>query len=334
MMISSFSNTNDYLPADVNSIWPELREFVLASTPAFLRQAISDKLPTVLSQRIPGIFQSVNPEAKDESDAFNPVDPSFVQDIKPASEMTLTTYELGFKGMLSRKILAGLDIYHNRIKNFIGPLKVETPNVFVDTDKLQQVLYDEMLANGVSELDASFIAPLVAQNIGELPIGLISPREVRNGTDVIITNRNIGDVSVTGLDLSLTYNVTKNWNLIGNYSFVNQDYFASDDGQRDIALNAPKHKVGAIINYNHPAGNFSTNLRVRLVDSFPVNSGIFTGEVERYSVFDLNTNYKLPFSRSTNLTLTVQNLMNNKHKEFVGVPEIGRLAWFRLTQIL
>jgi len=42
----------------------------------------------------------------------------------------------------------------------------------------------------------------------------------------------------------------------------------------------------------------------------------------------------LPFFDNTRLNLTVQNLLNNKHKEFVGLPEIGRLALVRLTQAL
>jgi hypothetical protein len=36
----------------------------------------------------------------------------------------------------------------------------------------------------------------------------------------------------------------------------------------------------------------------------------------------------------TRLSLTVQNLTNNRHREFVDVPEIGRLAILRLTHEL
>ncbi|RMF69020.1 MAG: TonB-dependent receptor, partial [Calditrichaeota bacterium] len=117
-------------------------------------------------------------------------------------------------------------------------------------------------------------------------------------------------------------------------SFVNRDFFRSRDGRSDIALNAPKHKVGALLNYRSTNRRFNGELRLRFVDDFPVNSGIFVGKVKRYAVLDLNANYKLPFLSNTQLTLTVQNLTNNKHREFVGVPEIGRLSWIRLTQFL
>jgi iron complex outermembrane receptor protein len=173
----------------------------------------------------------------------------------------------------------------------------------------------------------------MAEQFGDLPIGVVSPLEVQNGTDVILTNRNLGDVSVTGLDVSLTYHLNPRWNVTGNYSFVNRDFFTSSEGAA-IALNAPKHKLGAIVNYFNERAGFNGNVRLRFVDSFPANSGIYVGEVERYAVVDLNATYDLPFSNSTRVTLTVQNLTNNRHREFVGVPEIGRLAWVRLTQTL
>ena len=167
-----------------------------------------------------------------------------------------------------------------------------------------------------------------------LPIGVISPQEVQSGTDIILTHRNLGNVSVTGLDFSLTYQINRNWNITGNYSFINRDFFKSQDGYSDIALNAPKHKFGANLNYRNTNAGFDSNLRLRFVDSFPANSGIFTGTVDRYTILDLTATYTLPFFDNTRLNLTVQNLLNNKHREFVGLPELGRLALVRLTQTL
>ncbi len=334
MMISAFSPEPEYLPATVNSIWPELRASVLAGTPEFLRATFDARLPLTLSQTVPGIYKAINLEAEGEADAFKPVESSFVQDIRPTFEMTNTTFEFGFKGLLTRKFLASIDLYHSRIKNFIGPLTVETPSVFVDPEELERVLRQDMRSNGVSGQDISIIAPLVAQNLAALPIGLVSPTQVKNGTDIIITNRNLGDVSVSGADLSLAYYLNPHWVVTGNYSYINRDFFKSSMGYHDIALNAPKHKVGALLNYQAENDKFTGSLRLRFVDGFPVNSGIFVGKVDRYTILDLNASYRPPFAKRTNLSLTIQNLMNNKHKEFVGVPEIGRLALARLTRTL
>ena len=97
-------------------------------------------------------------------------------------------------------------------------------------------------------------------------------------------------------------------------------------------MNAPKHKFGAILNYRNPDIRFDGNLRLRFVDRFQVNSGVYIGEVDRYAVLDLNVGYDLPFSPNTRLTITIQNLTNNRHQEVVGAPEIARLTIFRLMQ--
>jgi outer membrane receptor protein involved in Fe transport len=69
---------------------------------------------------------------------------------------------------------------------------------------------------------------------------------------------------------------------------------------------------------------------LRYIDSFPVISGVGRGTVPSYFVMDINASYKLPFNRNFELALSIQNLLNNLHTEFVAVPEIGRLAILRL----
>lgn len=324
------SSPNAYLPPDVNPVWPAIRDLIISGTPANFKAFLDSILPQQLSRTVPAVFAVINTETQE----FTPVDQSFVKNIRSAFETTTTTFEVGYKGLINKRLLASVDVYHSQIKDFIGPLRVETPSVFVNPETLVPVLADDIAANGVPRSLAEAMAAQIAENLADLPIGLISPQEVQNGTDIIITYRNFGDVSVTGVDLSFTYNLNKNWNFTGNYSYISKDFFESDEGRFDIALNAPKHKFGAMINYRNLKMGFDGNLRLRFIDGFPVNSGIFVGEVDRYTVIDLNANYKLPFSRNTRLTLTVQNLTNNRHKEFVGVPEIGRLAWVRLTQSL
>ncbi len=62
-----------------------------------------------------------------------------------------------------------------------------------------------------------------------------------------------------------------------------------------------------------------------------MRSDVYVGKVEPYVTVDLSFHYRVPFSSSTQLTLTVQNLLDNEHQEFVDVPKIGRLAMLRLT---
>jgi len=328
------SGADSYLPADAQPVWPAIRAVILSQLPPGLRSAFQDILPVQLSQSAPANFGVINTETQE----LEPVDISFVRNIKPLFETTTTTFEVGYKGLIENKLLASVDVYHSRIKNFIGPLRVETPSVFINPETLGPVLAQDIANNDPNvtlEQATQFVSDfLMLDSLALLPIGIISPQEVQSGTDIILTHRNLGDVSVTGLDLSLTYQINRNWNITGNYSFVNRDFFKSEDGFSDIALNAPKHKIGANLNYRNINAGFDSNLRLRFVDSFPANSGIFIGTVDRYTILDLTATYKLPFFDNTRLNLTVQNLMNKKHREFVGLPELGRLAWVRVTQTL
>ena len=51
--------------------------------------------------------------------------------------------------------------------------------------------------------------------------------------------------------------------------------------------------------------------------------------VESYTVVDLNMRWNLPYD--SQLAMAVQNLFDNKHSEFVGAPEIGRLTMLRIS---
>jgi len=63
-----------------------------------------------------------------------------------------------------------------------------------------------------------------------------------------------------------------------------------------------------------------------------VLSGAFNGTVDKYTVVDLNASWDLPKSPGTTLSALVLNVFDERHREFVGVPELGRVGVVRLTQ--
>ena len=81
-----------------------------------------------------------------------------------------------------------------------------------------------------------------------------------------------------------------------------------------------------------PADAAMTELRGRYVDEFPMNSGVFVGNVDAYTLMDANVTYALPFSRGTDVSLSASNLFDDRHREFVGAPELGRMVILRLRQ--
>ena len=84
-----------------------------------------------------------------------------------------------------------------------------------------------------------------------------------------------------------------------NYSFVSKDLFEDVDGLGDIALNAPKNKFGASVQYLNADLGLGVGLRMRYVAGFPVRSGVYIGDLKYYYTFDLNAGYDLPIGPQT-----------------------------------
>lgn len=323
---------------------------------ATLTQAFLGIVPQTVSG-VTNVMRTLNPETKQFTQVENVVD---VGRIKP----TITqTYEFGYKGLIGDNLLVTLDVYRTKVKDFVGPLIVETPNVFLDATTLSASLGQQFGAaladpanaqisgvllaldspalggngNGsaVDELTKLFVAGTANNGAAYIPYGTVSPKEAFDPTALILTYRNFGDISLTGVDFSFTYQLNRNWNFGGNYSYVSQNFFGKSSTQpQDIALNAPRNKIGASVQYINSDIGLETQLRLRYVDAFQVNSGVYIGWVDSYMLLDLNAGYEMPFSRRTKVALTVQNVLDEKHREIVGAPELGRLAILRLTQTL
>ena len=75
---------------------------------------------------------------------------------------------------------------------------------------------------------------------------------------------------------------------------------------------------------------WSTELRARWVDSVPMNSGYYVGRVDAYTVLDLNVDVRVPRIPGATVGLSATNILDNKHNEFVGAPDLGALFLMRV----
>ena len=353
--------TEMYIPLDdpvfTNVMWNVGRGVVLSTFKAGLTaqglpepsvQALSDGLDNLMPQQIIGVknvLRALDPQTG------NFVDIEDVNDVNPLKPTITQTYEVGYKGILMNKFAFSADVYHSRIKDFVGPLVVETPNVFLDPatlgaslgEQITVALADPANAN-LKQALLAFDAPAQGGNgngspvdelvkvIASIPFGTVTPEQAADPNAVMLTYRNYGDISLNGLDLNFTYYLNPSLSVGANYSFVSKDLFENVGELGDIALNAPKNKFGASVQYINTDLGLGAGLRTRFVAGFPVRSGVYVGELESYYTIDLNAGYDLPIGPRPRLSLTVQNLLNRQHQQFIGTPELGRLSMVRLTQ--
>ncbi|MCK5126952.1 MAG: TonB-dependent receptor [candidate division Zixibacteria bacterium] len=357
---SDYINFND--PMFTNVMWNIGRGATIAgfqakmaanNVPQGMIDALSIAMDTVTTEFVSGVNNSLmtlnTSTGLHQSSSVDDI--SDIERLKP----TITqTFEIGYNGIIGNRLKFSGNVYRTKKNDFIGPLSVESPNVFLDPATLQAYLggqftttlgdpayADEattlmaldspaMGGNGngtvVDELTAMFTS-----GAGSIPFGTVTPDEAYDPTAVFVTYRNFGDISFYGADMSFDYHLNQNLNFGGNYSYITKNFFEkSDDQPHDINLNSPKHKFGFHVQYMIPARSLSAQLRFRFIDAFDMDSPFFGSSIASYNLVDFSAG--LDFVHNTHISLTIQNVLDNRHIEFIGAPEIGRLTIMRLSQ--
>lgn len=288
-----------------------------------------------------------------EKGAFDPV--TDVIDVPLTRSTTTETFELGYKGIVGERLVVAADLYHTRIKDFVSPIQVQTPNVFLDPNSLGAALgasvgealagnaelaaavapFDNMQIPGIlsgngngSSVDE--IVTLFAGGVAQIPFGTVTPEQAYDPTAVMLTYRNFGEINLNGLDVNLAYFPSDQWSLTGSYSYVDKTLFENVDGIADIALNAPGNKYKLGTSYTFDQQQLTLGAQWRYVGEFRQESGVFIGDVDAYSLLDLNASCLLPFGSNLRLGVDVSNALDTKHRTFIGAPEIGRLVFGQL----
>lgn len=272
--------------------------------------------------------------------SFVDVAPTDIRDVAPITPTTNSTLEFGYKAELAKKLRFSVDVWHEQRRNFVGPLIVETPNVFLDRATLQTYLTAQLTpvaGAATAAAVAASVAPALAGISGSntvtgVPLGVVNfDHPLSGASDVIVTYRNFGKLTVWGSDLAAEWLIGDRFSLAGTISHVSKDFFprAEVGGVQDIALNAPANKGSLTGRFNDEIKGIGAELRFRRVASFPVYSFI-NGNIEGYSLVDAGFSFRPPLLPGGLWSINATNLFNRKHTEFVGAGEIGRLLMVRM----
>lgn len=319
------------LPANAPLFWNAL---VTQFAPEALRPLLLNPGTQPGDPALGTVFRRLNTAAlgPEGGDVF-PLDAG-PSDLPPLRPTVFNSIEAGYKGLIQDRVRLAADVYFANVENFVGPLKVESPNVFLEPASAGAFL-------------ASRLAPLIqlgavtpeqvaemAAGLAQLPLGVVTPDQF-DAPDLVLSSRNFGSASYWGLDVSAEIIASDRVTLTAGYSFQSQECFDFDEdgdcpGPDDLSLNAPSHKGSLAVAYTDVAQGLQLDGRWRFTDGFDMRSGVFAGPVDAYHVLDVTAGYQLPFQPKARLELTVYNALNNLHREFVGAPELGRLALVRV----
>jgi iron complex outermembrane receptor protein len=347
-MRSPFVPTSPVMPALAAPLWPVAVGAVAAANPA-LGPALA-LVPNPTPDQVGTRLRTLQSSGADLGSFIDVLDLSTVRDVERIQPTISNVFEIGYKGIVDGRFRLSASGWYERKENFVGPLIVESPNVFLDPagtlTHLKTYLTPILIFSGMPPAQAAVVTAQVAagmagisgnKTVTGVPLGTVVPNSpFTNTSDIFLTYRNFGEVDLYGMDLAVDYLFGDRWSLSGTYSWVSDDYFAAADvkGPTDIALNASKSKGSITGRYRDEEGGLSAELRTRYVKGFPVNSGVYVSPVnpdgslepiDSYGLVDAQVAWRLPFAQGLMATLTVENLFNANYTTFVGLPQLGRL---------
>jgi iron complex outermembrane receptor protein len=351
---------NQLLPADPGIMW----QFALG---VMQQQVAMGLLPAELGALLP-VLGALSPTANDigvvllnaSTGVESPLSSTTVPTLPGIQETYTETFEVGWQGILANKFRISADVYHTKVNDFISPLLIQNPLLKLNGDDIDAfirgpivgAITQQLIGMGVpaeiaqqtAQAQAAVLAPQIAGGIAQVPLGVAATPEIASqGADIIVSYRNVGDVSYWGADLGFSWFLDDKFTLSGTYSHVEKDWFPIDDGE-PIALNAPKDKGTLGLAFRNPKTGFNAEARVRWSAEFPAESAGYVGTkcledhegglfeedcVEAATLVDVNLGYRIPNTPAT-VQLAVTNLFDHDYRSFVGVPFIGRFAMVRL----
>lgn len=266
-----------------------------------------------------------------------------IPDIPGIEESNTETFEAGYKGILGERVLVAADAWLERRNNFVSPLTPVTPLIVLDSADIADFIKGEGLVSDTR-------AEQIAEGMSGLPVAVAtSPQINAEGSDILATYINFGDIDLYGADLSATVLLSEEWQVGLGGSWVSDDYFIEEG--RLIALNAPDLKGTGRVAYRGARNGINGEVRARYTSEFPVNSAPFAATqciaeiedagtlpsgsisepcIQPYVIVDLNLGYDLPWVSGASVQMVMNNVLGTQYRSFVGVPALGRFTLVRL----
>ena len=247
----------------------------------------------------------------------------------------VTGWELGYKGSLTNRIYASLDLYQNKLSNFVTDLLPGVNPaypVYLLTDggtNIPQTLTDldaYFAARGVpptNPLRATI--PVLRGGYNGLNAALVNTRllaTLPNGTRAIVVSyANAGKVTERGAELAIGFHLTDALRLEGSYTFFDFDPPEGSLAGDQLLPNTPKHKGSLNVQYAGAQG-LELGVMLRRQTAFNWAAGVFSGVVDWSQTLNVNAGYRIGNNLRVHAIAT--NVFDQKRFHIYGGSVIGR----------
>lgn len=257
----------------------------------------------------------------------------------------LSSYELGYKGVVGDRFSFGVDVYHYRRKGgasfqLISPLAV-TPGLGGNLGQavranIEPALVQGLINQGLDATTAGATAQAIGANLEEA-YSAAGNLLAQNPLGVIPTVENTGNGKprITLGYLSNTDIVSEDWGAEFNFKFFLTDKLTTRgnytwfrlDPENPNGRSFPNNKVRFGIDYDTKSVFYGT-INYQWDQSFTSNNTTFPGAVDEKSLFDVTLGFVI--NKNVMFELAGINVLNNKFRALPGFPRIGRTITARL----
>lgn len=214
-----------------------------------------------------------------------------IEFVKPES---ITTYEVGYRGILNKRLYLDINAYRNTYKNFIANVNVVTP-----------------LGGSVDDLSG----------VAALAMG--------NSAIYQLATNAAGTVNSVGFGVAFEYALTQTFRIAGDYNYASYDII---DANPELVpgFNTPKNRFGIGVTNSSLYNGLGFSLRYNWSDDYEWRSAFGNSMVESYSTLNAQLTYQVPNSKVF-LKLGGNNILGKEYRTSYGTPNIGSIYYLTLV---
>jgi len=276
--------------------------------------------------------------------SLNLVDPNVeFGDYDVIRETTWAQAEFGYKGQVTDNMTLAVDVYQMNISDYVSNLQQISGFTIMAADAGSYVaaLLTGMAGNAnltafVNAMDsngqfggADELAAAIAGGVAMLPTGSIAPEQSPYGANIVVGYKQLTeDLKLNGLEATLNYFPSNDWNFYMNMSALSESTIdAADQNGRitTVNMNTPQFKMGAGMQYAGEGVSYGMSLRYQdsyFADGFASTSG----QIPSFYTLGVNGKWSVDSVPGMSVGLSIDNITDVVHKETFLGPEMGRFT--------
>lgn len=226
----------------------------------------------------------------------NSIDPATGEplDIDFVQPEELTSFEIGYKGIIDNRLMLDVNYYHNEYDGFIANRTVFNAN--------------PVIRRGDTVRSTTGSTTLAFNPYINVP----------------------ADISSDGIGVGINYSLGKGYSLTGSYDWAT---FNISNVQLDgfiAGFNTPEHKYSVSLSNRNIGENIGFNITYRWQDDFVWESTFGSGPIPAYGVFDFQLNYKWEELKSV-IKVGGTNLLGSDYRTNIGAGFVGTQYYVSVT---